>query len=159
MTLVLRAPVPGDVNLITRNYVRTGRYALDRGESMPPGDWDSIAERFVAACIEDGHCIVLGSPAESGASDKVPVAGYVLGTRSRSGGASRATLHWVYVSDLYRGRGYARTLAGALTNDATSVTVTHTTKSWQRAKARRLGWQHAPRAPWLWLLSRERPAA
>ena len=87
MSLVLRAPVPGDVNLITRGYVRAGRRALHNAEQMPTEQWDPIAERFVAACIEDGHCIVCG--VEGAGRDKVPVAGYVLGTRSSSDGASR----------------------------------------------------------------------
>jgi GNAT superfamily N-acetyltransferase len=107
--------------------------------------WPALAERFVAASLEAGHCVVAGWPGSD------VVGGYCLGQRD----ADRAVCHWVYVKGLYRRRGIATMLVGALRAGLDEVIVTHTASRWQRARVRREGWRAADRLPWLWLLEYE----
>ncbi len=152
-TLVLRAPTAGDVHLIAQTYVRGARRAFERAQ-LSVAEWDSVAEQFVGACIDAKQAIVLGHPV-SGPGDTCAVAGYILGTRQRGGGAVRALIHWVYVTEPWRRRGLARVLVGALTDGADEVVITHTKTRRHRREARARGWQVVSSAPWLWMLARQ----
>ena len=152
LELVLRAPDPSELELLTQTYVREGRRSLWGGDEMQPRAWDRIAERFLAACVEDGHALVVGS------RDGSVCAGYALGTRVRgSKGADRAIVHWVYVRGIYRGRGLARRLVEHMTRGVrpADVRVTHSCNKRHAARIRSEGWRFASRVPWLWLLSRD----